>query len=428
MISKEYVQDLDKKDPLNKYINQFVRTDENLCYLDGNSLGRLPKKTIEQINNFLLNEWGKELVSGWTNWIDEAQRVGDLLGESALGAAKRQILATDTTSVNFYRACIAAIKLNPGKKTIIADEANFPTDRYIIQEIAKDFNLNLITIRNDINVDQNGNYNNENELITPEILKKYLNDDVCLVTLSVVQYRSGALNNVKELTKLIHENNSIVVWDASHAIGVVDLNLDQENVDFAIGCTYKYGNSGPGAPAWIYVNKKIQEKAKLPINGWFAQKNQFLMGSKFEQALGMRGFQIASPSILGLRCVKTSFEMIQEASIKEISKKAQIGTELMISMFDELLAPLGFELTTPRDKHLRGGHISIFHKDAEKIARGLRIEKNVIPDYRVPNCIRLAISPLTNTYLEIFEGFLRIHEYVKSGNYQKLGNPESEVT
>ena len=428
MITKEYVQDLDKKDPLNKYINQFVHTDENLCYLDGNSLGRLPKKTIEQINNFLLNEWGKELVSGWTNWIDEAQRVGDLLGESALGAAKGQILATDTTSVNFYRACIAAIKLNPGKKTIIADEANFPTDRYIIQEIAKDFNLNLITIKNDINVDQNGKYNNENELITPEILKKYLNDDVCLVTLSVVQYRSGALNNVKELTKLIHENNSIVVWDASHAIGVVDLNFDQDNVDFAIGCTYKYGNSGPGAPAWIYVNKKIQEKAKLPINGWFAQKDQFLMGSKFEQALGMRGFQIASPSILGLRCVKTSFEMIQEASIKEISKKAQIGTELMISMFDELLAPLGFELTTPRDKHSRGGHISIFHKDAEKIARGLRIEKNVIPDYRVPNCIRLAISPLTNTYLEIFEGFLRIHEYVKSGNYQNLGNPESEVT
>ena len=428
MITKDYVQNLDKKDPLNKYVNQFVRADEDLCYLDGNSLGRLPKKTVEVINNFLINEWGKELVSGWNTWIDEAQRVGDLLGESALGAAKGKILATDTTSVNFYRACIAAIKLNPGKKTIIADEANFPTDRYIIQEIAKELNLNLITIKNDINVDQNGNYNNENELITSDILKKYLTNDVCLVTLSVVQYRSGALNDVKKLTELIHANNSIVVWDASHAIGVVDLNFDRDNVDFAIGCTYKYGNSGPGSPAWIYINKKIQNKTNLPINGWFAQKDQFLMGSNFHQAEGMRGFQIASPSILGLRCVKTSFEMIKEANIKEISKKAEIGTEMMINMFDELLAPLGFQLTTPRDKHSRGGHISIFHKDAEKIARGLRIEKNVIPDYRVPNCIRLAMSPLTNTYQEIFEGFVRIHDYVKSGNYQNLGNPESEVT
>jgi len=428
MITKDYVQNLDKKDPLNKYVHQFVRTDEDLCYLDGNSLGRLPKKTVEVINNFLLNEWGKELVSGWNTWIDEAQRVGDLLAESALGASKGQILATDTTSINFYRACIAAIKLNPGKKTIIADEANFPTDRYIIQEIAKELNLNLVTIKNDIDLDQNGKYNNENELITPDILKKYLTKDVCLVTLSVVQYRSGALNNVKQLTELIHANDSIVVWDASHAIGVVDLNFDEDNVDFAIGCTYKYGNSGPGSPAWIYINKKIQDKANLPINGWFAQKDQFLMGSKFHQAEGMRGFQIASPSILGLRCVKTSFEMIKEASIKEISKKAEIGTEMMINMFDELLAPLGFELTTPRDKNSRGGHISIFHNDADKIARGLRIEKNVIPDYRVPNCIRLAISPLTNTYQEIFEGFLRIHDYVKSGNYKNLGNPESEVT
>ena len=428
MISKEYVQELDKNDPLNKYIDQFVRTDQDLCYLDGNSLGRLPKKTVEEINNFLLNEWGKELVAGWSNWIDEAQRVGDLLGEAALGAARGQTLVTDTTSVNFYRACIAAIKLNPDKKTIIADEANFPTDRYIIQEIAKEFNMNLITIKNDINLDSQGNYNKENELITSEILKKYLNDDVGLVTLSVVQYRSGALNNIKELTEIIHKNNSIVVWDASHAIGVVDLAFDINNVDFAIGCTYKYGNSGPGAPAWIYINKKVQDKSNLPIHGWFAQKKQFLMGSLFEQADGMRGFQIASPSILGLRCVKTSFEMIKEASIREISKKAEIGTELMINMFDELLAPLGFELTTPREKNSRGGHISIFHKDAEKIARGLRIDKNLIPDYRVPNCIRLAISPLTNTYLEIWEGFLRIHDYVTSEKFKEIGNPESEVT
>jgi kynureninase len=285
----------------------------------------------------------------------------------------------------------------------------------------------LVTIQNDIR-SESGKYNGSDELITSAELEKYLNDDVALVTLSVIQYRSGALNNVKELTKLIHANGSLVVWDASHAIGVVDLQFDRDDVDLAIGCTYKYGNSGPGAPAWIYINQRLQNELSMPIQGWFAQKDQFVMGSEFEKADGMRGFQIASPSILGIRCVKTSFEMIKAASLRTISEKAAIGTSLMIEMFDELLAPLGFELTTPRDSNKRGGHISIHHIDAEKIARGLRIDKNVIPDYRVPNCIRLAISPLTNSYEEIWEGFIRIADYVKSGDYQLLGEAKSSVT
>ena len=384
-------------------------------------------QTIENINNFLTNEWGKELVNGWTHWIDEAQRVGDLVGEAALGAKSGQVLVTDTTSINFYRACKAAISARPERKTIIIDEANFPTDRYILQGIANELNLKLVTIQNDIR-SESGKYNGSDELITGSELEKYLNEDVALVTLSIIQYRSGALNDVKELTKLIHNNGSLVVWDASHAIGVVDLQFDRDDVDLAIGCTYKYGNSGPGAPAWIYINQRLQNELSMPIQGWFAQKDQFVMGSEFEKADGMRGFQIASPSILGIRCVKTSFEMIKEASLRTISEKAAIGTSLMIEMFDELLAPLGFELTTPRDSNKRGGHISIHHIDAEKIARGLRIDKNVIPDYRVPNCIRLAISPLTNSYEEIWEGFIRIADYVKSGDYQLLGEAKSSVT
>ena len=427
MITQAQVQELDRKDPLSKYISEFVKTDPTLCYLDGNSLGRLPKQTIENIKDLLTNEWGKELVNGWTHWIDEAQRVGDLVGEAALGAKNGQVLVTDTTSINFYRACKAAISARPERKTIIIDEANFPTDRYILQGIANELNLKLVTIQNDIRSDS-GKYNGSDELITSSELEKYLNDDVALVTLSVIQYRSGALNDVKELTKLIHTNGSLVVWDASHAIGVVDLQFDRDDVDLAIGCTYKYGNSGPGAPAWIYVNQKLQNELNMPIQGWFAQKDQFVMGSKFEKAEGMRGFQIASPSILGIRCVKTSFEMIKAASLITISEKAAIGTSLMIEIFDELLVPLGFELTTPRDSNRRGGHISIHHIDAEKIARGLRLDKNVIPDYRVPNSIRLAISPLANSYEEIWEGLIRISDYVKSGDYQHLGEAKSSVT
>jgi kynureninase len=427
MITRLDALALDLSDPLNKFTSEFIKTDPNLCYLDGNSLGRLPKKTLENINNFLLNEWGNELVNGWTHWITEAQITGDLLGESALGAAKNQVLVMDTTSVNFYRACKAAISARPNRKTVVIDEANFPTDRYVLQGIAKELNLKLVVIPNEIK-SESGKYNGANELITTSDLEKYLNDDVALVTFSVIQYRSGALNDIRELTKLIHQNGSLVVWDASHAVGVVDLQFDEANVDLAIGCTYKYGNSGPGAPAWIYINKDLQKELKMPIQGWFAQKDQFVMGSEFEQAEGMRGFQIASPSILGLRCVQTSFEMIKLASLKTISEKAAIGTNMMIEIYDELLAPLGFELTTPRDSAQRGGHISIHHIAAEKIARGLRIDKNVIPDYRVPNCIRLAISPLTNSYVEIWDGMNRIAEYVKSSDYQKIGEAKSSVT
>lgn len=427
MITREQAQNMDREDPLNKYVDLFIKNDPDLCYLDGNSLGRLPKQTVENINSFLLGEWGNELVNGWTHWIDEAQKVGNLLGEASLGSAHGQVLVTDTTSINFYRACKAAISAKPNRKTVIIDEANFPTDRYVLQGIAKELDLNLITIPNDIKT-KNGKYNGSTELISAEELKGFLTEDVALVTLSVIQYRSGALNSVKELTELIHKNGSLVVWDASHAIGVVDLNFDKDNVDLAIGCTYKYGNSGPGAPAWIYINKNVQKELSMPIQGWFAQKDQFIMGSEFEQAEGMRGFQIASPSILGLRCVKTSFEMIQEATLKLISEKAALGTNMMIEIFDELLAPFGFELTTPRDATKRGGHISIHHTHAEKIARGLRVDKNVIPDYRVPDCIRLAISPLTNTYEEIWIGMNRIAEYVKSGDYLKIGEAKSSVT
>ena len=427
MITRAQAIELDEKDPLNKYVGEFVKTDSNLCYLDGNSLGRLPKKTIDNINSFLLNEWGSELVNGWAHWIDEAQRVGDLVGKASLGAESGQVLVADTTSINFYRACKAAITARPNRKTVIIDEANFPTDRYVLQGIADELKLNLVTIKNDIRTIEE-KYNGSTELITTSELEKYLNDDVALVTFSVIQYRSGALNNVKELTELVHKFGSLVVWDASHAIGVVDLQFDKHNVDLAIGCTYKYGNSGPGSPAWIYVNKKLQKEISMPIQGWFAQKDQFIMGSEFERAEGMRGFQIASPSILGLRCVKTSFEMIHEATLKLISQKAAIGTNMMIEIFDELLSPLGFELATPRDSAMRGGHISIHHKFAEKIARGLRIEKDVIPDYRVPDCIRLAISPLTNTYVEIWDGMNRIAEYVKSGDFHKIGEPKTSVT
>ena len=419
MFTRQDALDLDAKDPLAKYRDLFVFTDPDVCYLDGNSLGRLPKSTVETINKFLIEGWGTKIVDGWGEWIDKAETTGDLIGRAALGAAAGQTLAMDTTSVNFYRLVRAAISARPGRKTIITDEANFPTDRYIMQGIAEELGLNLVVIPNDLQEHSTGETFSD-ELVTPEILKPYLNDDVALVTISVVAYRSGALHDIKELTDLVRASGALMVWDASHAVGAVDMQFDRDGVDLAVGCTYKYGNSGPGSPAWLYVSKRIQSELEMPIQGWFAQRNQFLMGSKFDQIEGMRGFQIASPSIIGLLCIDEGFGMIEEATIAQINAKASKGTDMMIELFDQWLVPLGFELVTPRDSKLRGGHISIYHPDAAQIARGLRDDMKVIPDYRAPNSIRLAISQLPTSYVEVFDGFERIRDYTQSGKYKDL--------
>jgi len=419
---RQFALDLDARDPLARFRSQFVNSDPNICYLDGNSLGRLPLATIDAVNNFMKDEWGPEVVTGWGHWVDEAQPTGDLIGRATLGAAAGQVLACDTTSVNFYQLALAAIHARPGRKTIITDAANFPTDRYILDGIAKQLGLRLVIIDNETAGSA------EHERITPEILAPYLSDDVALVTLEVIQYRSGARNDIKSLTDLVRQHGAFMLWDASHAVGAIEMDFDKNGVDIAVGCTYKYGNSGPGAPAWLYVNKKVQAELQVPIQGWFSQGEQFAMGADFERAQGIRGFQIASPSLIGLRCIKSAFTMIEEAGIGAISEKAAIGTEMMIQLFDAWLAELGFTLLTSRNPQERGGHISLGHPDAARICVALREFADVIPDYRTPNSIRLAIAPLPTSYVEVWDGFARIRELVASRQYEKIKTTDSRVT
>ena len=419
---REYALSLDEKDPLRGFKSLFMITDPEMCYLDGNSLGRLPLATVSAVNEFMTGEWAAEVVTGWSHWVDEAQPTGDLLGRATLGAAAGQVLVCDTTSVNFYQLALAAINARPGRKTIITDAANFPTDRYILDGIAKQLGLNLVIIDNE------SPGSAENERITPEILEKYLNSDVALVTLEVIKYRSGARNDIKSLTDLVRNHGAFLLWDASHAVGAIEMNFDANGVDIAVGCTYKYGNSGPGSPAWLYVNKRVQAELQVPIQGWFSQGDQFGMGPVFERAQGIRGFQIASPSIIGLRCVKSAFSMIEEATISAIANKASAGTQMMIDLYDAWLVDLGFTLLTSRNAQERGGHISLGHPDAARICVALRQFARVIPDYRTPSSIRLAIAPLPTSYVEVWDGFQRMRDLVASRQYEKVAKSDSRVT
>lgn len=410
--------ELDAADPLRAYRDEFVITDPDVCYLDGNSLGRLPKRTVDIVHRYLTEEWGSELVTGWSHWIDEAQRVGDLIGRVALGAKAGQTLAVDTTSTNFYQLCDAALRSCPNRGSVLSDTANFPTDRYILEGLCDRYGKRLVLIN-----DESGE-----EYVTPAMLAQHLGSDTALVTLSVVQYRSGALHDVRQLTRMAHDAGALVVWDASHAVGVVDMQFDADDVDLAVGCTYKYGNSGPGSPAWLYVNERLQSTLRVPIQGWFAQRDQFAMGQGFDRADGMRGFQIASPSIVGMRCIEAAFGMIGEAGLPAIAAKAALGTALMVRLHDEWLAPLGFELVTPRDPLRRGGHVTLRHPDAKQIAVAMRELTKVIPDYREPSSIRLAMSPLATSFAEVWEGFDRIRRLVESKRYRDVASAASRVT
>lgn len=420
---------LDAEDPLRDFPGRFVVTDPDVCYLDGNSLGRLPRATVDRVTSFLHDEWGTWLVDGWSRWIDAASEAGNLLASTCLGTGPGQTLVVDTTSVNFYQLCLAVVRAQSGRSRIVADSANFPTDRYILQGIADAHGLTLTTLDTDgtggpgrVDVES------DNERLTAAAIAPHLGPDVALLTLQAINYRSGARPEIKEITDLSRSHGIPVVWDCSHAVGAIDLDFDGNGIDLAVGCTYKYLNSGPGSPGWLFVRSDWQERLRVPIQGWFAQADQFVMGPVFDRASGIRGFQIASPSIIGIRMVEESLRMIGQAGIQAIEEKARRGTELMVDLWQVLLEPLGFTLKTPADSAHRGGHITLGHPEAKQIAHAMRTAAKVIPDYREPASIRLAISPLAARYQEMLEGFERTAELVSSGRYKDVPLPEGRVT
>lgn len=420
---------MDVEDPLASFRSEFHHADPDQCYLDGNSLGKLPLATLDSITSFLSTEWGTELVGGWSHWIDEAQAAGDLLARATLGTGPGQTLVCDTTSVNFYQLVRAAISARPGRTTVIIDSANFPTDRYIIEGITASLGLTLVILDTDgggspgaVPVDA------LHERMTAELLAPHLTDDVALVTLQALNYRSGSRSELREISRAVKAAGAFMLWDCSHAGGSIELDFDENGIDLAVGCTYKYGNSGPGSPGWLFVRRELHAELNVPIQGWFAQRDQFLMGPRFEKSEDIRGFQVATPPVMGIRAVQASYEMIQRAGIAAIETKAARGTELMIALTDAWLAPYGVELGTPREASQRGGHIILTHPDAAQIALALRKIKNVVPDYREPSSIRLAISPLATSYVEVWDGFNRLRELLESGEYAAVAPDGSRVT
>jgi kynureninase len=386
---------LDAADPLASFRRRFVIPDPDLVYLDGNSLGRPPLRAIERVARVATEEWAGQLIRGWDHWLEAPRRVGDLLGVGLLGARRDEVVICDSTTIDFFRLASAALDARPNRRCIVTDRANFPTDRYVLEGLARDRDREIAWLDPDPidgpSVDDVG-----------ATLAAHPGD-VALVTLSHVNYRSAAIADLPAITALAHDAGALVLWDLSHSAGSVPVGLAEHGVDLAVGCTYKYLNGGPGAPAYLYVRADLQAELRNPIQGWFGQAEQFEMGQGFRPTAGIGGWLTGTPGMLGLAAAEEGIRVSVEAGIDAIRAKGIALTEYAIALHDAWLAPIGFTLGSPRDAGRRGSHVSVRRADARDLTRRL-IEAAVIPDFRAPDSIRLGLSPLTTSFADVARG------------------------
>jgi kynureninase len=413
---RSYAESLDAEDQLASFRDRFVRHDRTLIYLDGNSLGPLPYRTQARIAEVVDQDWGVGLVRSWPNWMGYPRQAGDMLAEHLLGAAPGQVLVCDSVTVNLYKLASGALDFQRGRDVIITDDDNFPTDRYVLEGLAAQRGCELRLIPTDMD-----------EGLSAETLAEALDDRVALVSLSHVAYRSGALADMAAITDLVHRAGALMMWDLSHAVGSVPVELDAANADLAVGCTYKYVNAGPGAPAFLYVRGDLQERFRQPIWGWFGQREQFAMGPRYDPAPGIDAFATGTPQIIGTVAVEEGTRLLGEAGMDRLRAKSVELTGYLIGLADEWLTPHGFALASPRADARRAGHVSFRHPEAYRMSQAL-IREKVIGDYRTPDRLRLCPAPITTSFADVWDAMDRLRQLAADKSYDDLPTEPAAVT
>lgn len=413
--------DFDKNDKLSSFKDKFESYNE--IYLDGNSLGKLPKKTIELTQDLIQNQWGKRLIRSWNeHWMELPNTIAAKIAK-VVGARPDEIFVGESTSINFYKLVYAALSFDESKTKIISDSLNFPTDLYVLQGLIeqqfKQHSLTIIQSKDEIG-------------LTDEQIDNELDENTALLTLSHVVYKSAFMYDMKKINDLAHAKNTLVLWDLSHAAGAVPVNLNESNADMAVGCTYKYLNGGPGSPAFLYVRKDLQEKLQNPIWAWFSHKKPFDFSLDYEAKTNIQKFATGTPSVLSLAATEPGLDLLIEAGIENLRQKSELQSEFLIELIQNMLVPIGFTIASPLNVNQRGSHISIQHTEGYRINRAM-IEPTdgsipIIPDFRPPNNIRLGIAPLYNTFQELFETVLRIKKIVDEKQYEQINDQKLVVT
>jgi len=413
---RSFAEGLDTADPLAGFRDHFERDDPSLIYLDGNSLGPLPRATKARIAEVVGQEWGAGLVRSWARWIDLPLHVGDLLGEHLAGAGPGQVAVCDSTTVNLYKLAWAALDARPGRSVIVTDDDNFPTDRYVLEGIAAQRGCELRMIRTDL--DQG---------IAEEALRTAIDEHTALVSLSHVAYRSGALADMAKITGIVHEAGALVLWDLCHSIGAVPVQLDACGADLAVGCTYKYLNAGPGAPAFLYLRRDLQQRLRQPIWGWFGQRHQFEMGQGYDPAPGIGQCLTGTPQIIGTAAVQEGVRLLAEAGIDRLRAKGVALTGYLIGLADAWLAPYGITVASPRPDDRRGAHVALAHPDAWRIGQAL-IAEGVIGDYRTPDRLRLGPAPAFTRFTDVWDALDILRRILTNKTYLNVTVARSVVT
>jgi kynureninase len=411
-----YAQALDTADQLASFRDRFVQQDRDLIYLDGNSLGPLPVRTQARIAEVVDQDWGVGLVRSWDRWIGLPREAGDMVAEHLVGASAGQVLVCDSVTVNLYKLACAALAARPGRNVIVTDDDNFPTDRYVLEGIAAQRGSELRLIHTDLDAG-----------VSEQALTDALDEHTALVCLSHVAYRSGALADMGRLTDLIHETGALALWDLSHSVGAVPVELDATGADLAVGCTYKYVNAGPGAPGFLYVRESLQPQLRQPIWGWFGQRDQFEMGPHYDPAPGIDAFMTGTPNVIGTVAVEEGARLLGEATMAQLRAKSIELTSYLTALADEWLVPLGFALASPRDATRRGAHVSLRHDDAWQISQAL-IRDGVIGDYRTPGRLRLGPVPIYTRFTEVWSALDRLRDIAATKSYADIPAEQSRVT
>ena len=380
---------LDAEDPLRHFRDQFTIRD-GLIYLDGNSLGMLPKRTVARMSETITQEWGEGLITSWlgADWVNSPRRIGDKIGR-LIGAQPGEVIAGESTSINIFKALTAALSLQDGRHVLLSETTNFPTDNYMMQGLAR-FSGGTLSTRE----------------VAPEDVLGALDDTVAVLLLTQVHYKTARIRDMREVTRKAHEAGVLVVWDLSHSAGAIEVDLTDANADFAVGCGYKFLNGGPGAPAYLYAAKR-HHGAHPVLSGWFGHARPFDFEGQFEAANGIDRFQCGTPPVLGMNALEEGVDLILEADMAALRKKSVALSELFVTLVAERCGEFGFEFICPANSAERGSQVAFAHPNAYEMMQALKA-REVIGDFRAPNVMRFGLTPLYTSFADIAEAVERL--------------------
>ena len=401
-LTREDFTSLDKIDPLAKVRDEFSLP-QNLIYFDGNSLGPLPKCTIHTLETMIQKEWGNGLIGSWNkeNWINMPRELGNKIAP-LVGAKLGEVIVVDSTSVNLFKVLTSALLLNKNRRVIVSEAENFPSDLYILEGVNKMFGESY-----ERHLIEEGDYE----------IDKYIDTSTAVVMLSHVNYKTGRISDIKRITSIAHEKGALVIWDLSHSVGVMPLYLHDCGVDFAVGCTYKHLNGGPGAPGFLYVHKSLIEKVSQPLTGWMGHIQPFEFEVNYQPANDICKYICGTPPIIAYKAIESGLTVFEQVSMNVVREKSIKLSEMFIQLMQQECIKFGFELFSPRNAEQRGSQVSFTHGNGFSIMQTL-ISHGVVGDFRQPNILRFGFSPLYMRFEDVWDAVICLREIMQTKEWQ----------